>query len=125
MQVSTIDQMRGLDQMAIKEYGIEDLILMENAGHGVFEVMDREIGVRGRYFVICCGAGNNGGDGFVVARKIHANGGRVSVVLLGNPQSYRGSAKVYNFFSTIPTELASLSCSMYSLMLTIRLTQLI
>lgn len=106
MHVTTVDEMRSLDQKAITQYGIEDIILMENAGHAVFDAIAREFGVAGRSFVVFCGAGNNGGDGFVVARKIHANGGRVRLILLGNPEGYRGSAKTnYEIVRRLPVEL--------------------
>jgi len=94
MKVSNVSQMRKLDQTAIDTYGIADELLMENAGLAVFEVIREKIGVRGKRILIFSGAGNNGGDGFVVARKIHAGGGRARVAVLGNPEKYRGAARL-------------------------------
>lgn len=109
MKISSVSQMRKLDQTAIDTYGIPDELLMENAGLAVFEVIRDRIGVRGKRFLIFCGVGNNGGDGFVVARKIHAGGGSVKVILLGNPKKYRGAAKLnWDIINRLPIEVAPL-----------------
>jgi len=94
MKVSTVEQMRALDQNAIKTYGIKDELLMENAGLATFSVIQSEYGIAGRRFVIFCGVGNNGGDGFVVARKINSNGGTVKLYVLGNPDKFTGAARM-------------------------------
>ncbi len=60
------DQVREVDRRAIEDYGLSGLVLMENAGRGVADVLCR-LGIAGPV-VICCGKGNNGGDGFVTAR---------------------------------------------------------
>ncbi|PMP97210.1 MAG: bifunctional ADP-dependent NAD(P)H-hydrate dehydratase/NAD(P)H-hydrate epimerase, partial [Nitrososphaera sp.] len=52
MKVSTVDQMRGLDSAAAGKYGVDHHLLMENAGHSVYYVILREMGVRGRRFVV-------------------------------------------------------------------------
>jgi NAD(P)H-hydrate epimerase len=93
MKVTTVDEMRELDRRAISEYSIPEPILMENAGHAAFCVAHREIGVGDKSFVVLCGPGNNGGDGLVVARKLHSSGARVESFVLGDPREYRGSAK--------------------------------
>ncbi|UCC48580.1 MAG: NAD(P)H-hydrate dehydratase [Gemmatimonadota bacterium] len=92
MRVSTVEEMRALDRRAMTEHAVPDHILMENAGEAVFFVILNEVGVRGRRFVVLSGAGNNGGDGFVVARKLHSTGGHVQVFVLGDPGGYRDAA---------------------------------
>jgi hydroxyethylthiazole kinase-like uncharacterized protein yjeF len=85
--------MRALDRRAIEKYGIASDLLMENAGHAVYYVILQELGVEGRRFVVFAGLGNNGGDGFVIGRKIHSSGGVVKIFVLGDPDSLKGSAK--------------------------------
>ncbi len=93
MRVCTVEQMRAMDRSAIDQYGIPELVLMENAGLAAYRVLvDRWGPTRGRTLV-CCGAGNNGGDGFVIARKILSDGGQPVVLLLGDPSRYRGAAR--------------------------------
>lgn len=85
--------MRALDRAAIDTYGIAEALLMENAGHAAYRVLAQECGVSGKKFVLFCGPGNNGGDGFVVARQLHSQGGQVKVYIVGDPGAYTGAAK--------------------------------
>src|SRR3990167_3999636 len=85
--------MRRLDETAIKKYGILGLVLMENAGRGVAEIIAREFG-GGKRISIFAGKGNNGGDGFVVARHLSNMGFQVSVYLLARKSDVKGDAKV-------------------------------
>jgi len=66
---------------------------MENAGNASFYIIRQNMPVENKRFVIFCGIGNNGGDGLVVARKLHSNGANVTIYLLGNPQKFKNSAK--------------------------------
>jgi hydroxyethylthiazole kinase-like uncharacterized protein yjeF len=93
MKVSTVDQMRDLDRRAIERFKTPDTLLMENAGEAVYFVIHSEFGIKGKRFIIFCGIGNNGGDGFVVARKLHSNGGLITVFLFGDSQKLTGCAK--------------------------------
>jgi hydroxyethylthiazole kinase-like uncharacterized protein yjeF len=93
VKVATVAQMRALDRRAQEEFGIPPEILMENAGDAAYSVIAREFGVQGKRFIVFCGTGNNGGDGFVVARKIHSAGGHVVVFLLGRREGPKGPAK--------------------------------
>ena len=106
MKISSVSEMRELDRRAIEEFGIREELLMENAGHAVYSVISREIGIHGRRFAVCCGVGNNGGDGLVAARKIHSNGGRVKVFILGDRAKYRGAARLnLDIVSKLPIEI--------------------
>lgn len=110
MKVATVDEMRALDRYAVEKLGIPEEILMENAGIAAYSVLSKEVGVRGKRFVVFCGVGNNGGDGFVVARKIHSNGGDVKVFILGDRKNFKGAAEMnLNLLSHLPVELHSLT----------------
>ena len=80
----TRDQVRQIDRRAVDEFGLLGLVLMENAGRACADVLC-ELGVTGTV-VICCGKGNNGGDGFVMARHLEARGHRVKVLYWSDPQ---------------------------------------
>jgi NAD(P)H-hydrate epimerase len=84
------DQCRQIDRVAIEEYGISGLVLMENAGRGCVDVLER-LGIDGPV-VILCGKGNNGGDGFVIARHLEIRGHTCRVLLLSPPHELRGDA---------------------------------
>ncbi len=86
----TRERSREIDRIAIEEYGVSGLVLMENAGRGCVDVLER-IGVNGPV-VILCGKGNNAGDGFVIARHLNIRGHACQVMLLGSPQELRGDA---------------------------------
>ena len=106
MRVSTVSEMRALDKTAIQRFGIAEELLMENAGHAVYFVLLTESGIEGRRFLVFCGLGNNGGDGPVVARKIHSSGGTVKVCVLGDPARFKGAAKLnYDIVSRLPIEV--------------------
>jgi hydroxyethylthiazole kinase-like uncharacterized protein yjeF len=103
MRVSTVSEMRALDRTAIEQYGIIEELLMENAGQAVYFVLLNEFGIAGKQFLVFCGLGNNGGDGLVVARKIHSNGGTVKVFVLGDPTRFRGAARTnFDIVSRLP-----------------------
>jgi NAD(P)H-hydrate epimerase len=77
------EEMRELDRKAIEEYKIPGIILMENAGRNVAEeVMNMIYNPQTVKIAILCGKGNNGGDGYVVARHLHNQGNPVDVFLL-------------------------------------------
>lgn len=83
-------QSRQLDRRAVEEYGMSSVMLMENAGRGVADRLCA-LGIAGPV-VICCGRGNNGGDGFVVARHLDLRGHDVRVLVFDDPAELRGDA---------------------------------
>jgi NAD(P)H-hydrate epimerase len=93
--LATADLMREFDRTAISSLGIPGIILMENAGRAFVDELERTIGsLTSKTTVVVCGKGNNGGDGFVIARHIANRGGEVLVVLLAARRSVRGDAKI-------------------------------
>jgi NAD(P)H-hydrate epimerase len=86
------EQARALDRRAIEEFGVPGVVLMENAGRGAAELL-RALGIRGMV-AICCGGGNNGGDGFVIARHLHNKQVPVRVLLFGRPEELTGDAAI-------------------------------
>lgn len=106
MKVSTVSEMRELDKTAVERFGIVEELLMENAGEAVYFVILEEFGIKGNRFIVFCGNGNNGGDGFVIARKIHSNGGDVKVFILGNQDNFKGAARQnLDIVSRLPIEV--------------------
>ncbi|MDI6765357.1 MAG: NAD(P)H-hydrate dehydratase [Bacteroidota bacterium] len=97
--VVTSAEMQACDHYAIDTLKIPGLILMENAGSGVVEMIEKHFGsMAGKTVVIVCGKGNNGGDGYVVARHLFNRGAKVIVLLLWKPSEQKGDAKI-NFES--------------------------
>jgi NAD(P)H-hydrate epimerase len=95
--VFTAEQMRRLDARAIGELGIPGATLMENAGRGAAEALlravpERGLRARGLRVALVCGKGGNGGDGFVVARRLKLAGARPSVHLAFPPEAITGDA---------------------------------
>lgn len=84
-------QIRRVDEVAIHDWGIPGAVLMENAGRGVADVMC-ELGIEGRV-AIACGKGNNGGDGFVIARHLNLRGFPVDILLCCDEDALEGDAK--------------------------------
>ncbi|HLJ55831.1 MAG TPA: NAD(P)H-hydrate dehydratase [Chthonomonadaceae bacterium] len=75
MVVMTAQQLRDLDARAMSEFGIPGVVLMENAGRAVVDAAAREFGtLSGKRVAVFCGAGNNGGDGFVALRLLALEG---------------------------------------------------
>ena len=85
-------QVRDVDARAIAEYGLPGIVLMENAGRGAAELVVR-LGVAGRV-VICAGKGNNGGDGYVIARHLELQGVAATVLVFCQPGELTGDAAI-------------------------------
>src|SRR5438552_809743 len=94
MRVLNAAQMREADRRTIEEVGIPSLVLMENAGRQAVAAMEAmHTDLLERQVAVLCGRGNNGGDGFVVARTLAQRGVDVSVFLLGSVADVRGDAR--------------------------------
>jgi hydroxyethylthiazole kinase-like uncharacterized protein yjeF len=94
--VMSRDEVRALDAWAIETMGIPGVVLMENAGRSAAEVLWRQLEASvSSAAVIFCGAGNNGGDGFVIARHLANRGVCVHIVLCTPPEKVRGEAQVH------------------------------
>ena len=95
MRVLNSAQMREADRRTIEEIGIPSLVLMENAGRQVVAAIEAMHGdLLERQVAVLCGRGNNGGDGFVVARTLLQRGVDVSVFLIGRVADVRGDARI-------------------------------
>ena len=95
MRVLNADQMREADRRAVHEIGIPSLVLMENAGRQVVAAIEALQGdLLERQVAVLCGRGNNGGDGFVVARTLAQRDVEVAVFLFGSVSEVRGDARV-------------------------------
>ncbi|HAJ33825.1 MAG TPA: bifunctional ADP-dependent NAD(P)H-hydrate dehydratase/NAD(P)H-hydrate epimerase [Candidatus Atribacteria bacterium] len=93
MKVVTNQQMKEIDRKAIEEYGISGLTLMENAGLRIFQSLKNIYpDLRLKKIAIFAGSGNNGGDGFVVARHLYNYGAKVKVFLLAPFNKIKGEA---------------------------------
>ena len=91
MKIVSAAEMRDIDRATSERFGVPSLTLMENAGSVVARFLLADYPQAKRVGVVC-GKGNNGGDGFVVARKLAESGRTVHVLLLADPADLRGDA---------------------------------
>ena len=91
MKIVSAAEMREIDRITSEKFGVPSLTLMENAGTAVAQFVLSEYPQTKRIAVIC-GKGNNGGDGFVVARKLREAEKEVRVLLTTDPAELRGDA---------------------------------
>lgn len=93
-RVMSRDEVRRVDAWAIEEVAVPGVVLMENAGRSCAELVREKLAGTDRPQVcVFCGTGNNGGDGYVVARHLLNAGVTVRVVLCGSPDKVRGDAR--------------------------------
>jgi hydroxyethylthiazole kinase-like uncharacterized protein yjeF len=93
--VMTRDEVRAFDAWAINTLGIPGVVLMENAGRSCAELLiDKLEGITEPKVCIFCGTGNNGGDGYVIARHLINRGIKVNVVVCGDRNKIKGDAKI-------------------------------
>jgi ADP-dependent NAD(P)H-hydrate dehydratase / NAD(P)H-hydrate epimerase len=93
MKIVSAAEMREIDRATSERFGVPSLALMENAGSAVARFVLSDYPHAERVGILC-GKGNNGGDGFVVARKLVDAGRAVRVLLLSDPEELRGDAAV-------------------------------
>jgi len=95
MKAAKASEMREIDSQAINDYGIVGMALMESAGAEVARKVEQVLGdLRNKKVCIFAGKGNNGGDGFVIARRLENKGLKVKVFLLGVKESVAGDARL-------------------------------
>jgi len=99
MKITTAAEMREIDRLTSERFGVPSLTLMENAGSAVADFAREQFAGASRITIVC-GKGNNGGDGFVAARKLHQAGKVVEVLLLAQPAELRGDAA--EMFARLP-----------------------
>ncbi|MBR5998159.1 MAG: NAD(P)H-hydrate dehydratase, partial [Deltaproteobacteria bacterium] len=106
MNLLTVEEARVLDGEAIKHYGVPGVVLMENAGRGAACFFHEFFH---RYFpgpvLVVCGKGNNGGDGYVIARHLELWGWQVQVLVLAEREAIGGDARI-NLEILLKTEMA-------------------
>jgi ADP-dependent NAD(P)H-hydrate dehydratase / NAD(P)H-hydrate epimerase len=95
MKILTAAQIREIDRLSTEKYGVPQVLLMENAGMRVVEVLEETFEDLGECTIgILCGKGNNGGDGFVVARQLIQKGIYPFLFLFGQEEEVRGEARI-------------------------------
>ena len=94
MKLASCEQMRQLDKTAIEQYKIPSVVLMENAAISIYNICKDLDAYKNKKVMIFCGTGNNGGDGFAIARHMKNDGATVSVVLVGTPEKISGDALI-------------------------------
>jgi NAD(P)H-hydrate epimerase len=92
MKVLSPKRMARYDEYAIKTWGIPSAVLMENAGRNTYRLMKERYLSRGEAIAVICGRGNNGGDGFVIARYALIDGHPVHAWLIGKRTDLKGDA---------------------------------
>ncbi|MCT4604747.1 MAG: NAD(P)H-hydrate dehydratase [Marinisporobacter sp.] len=95
MKIVNGEQIKELDRLTMDEFSIPGILLMEHAGLAITQEILKSVEKRkNKEVAIVCGLGNNGGDGFVVARHLFHKGIPVKVFITGNPSDIKGDAKI-------------------------------
>jgi NAD(P)H-hydrate epimerase len=87
-------QVREVDRIAIEEYGVPGVVLMENAARQLAEIAHHFRNLPNQQILIVCGSGNNAGDGYAAARHLHNWGHRVTIVALKPIDDLTGDARI-------------------------------
>lgn len=98
-------QVREFDRLAMEQWGVPGVVLMENAGRGATDAIENLLGgVSDKRIAVISGVGNNGGDGFVIARHLHLRGANVKVLVVGDSAKMTADAST-NFAILKPLEI--------------------
>lgn len=84
----SVEQMRKIDELAEKHFGLEKSLLMENAGRSIAMFARDKIGIAGKRIVVLAGKGHNGGDALVAARFLHNWGAEVHIIFADHPDNF-------------------------------------
>ena len=105
------EQVRAIDRCAIDVIGVPGVVLMENAGRLASDAVEELLGgAAGRSVAVVTGSGNNGGDGFVMARHLALRGARVAVFMLSAPAKLTGDAAInYTICRNLHLDLRSVA----------------
>ena len=95
MIITTAEESKQLDREAMETWGLPEKVLMENAGASLTSLMNERVVWKDSGTVILCGTGNNGGDGFVIARYAYGYGADVTVLLMGNEEHMSEASLTY------------------------------
>ena len=107
MKIVSAAEMREIDRATSERFGVPSLTLMENAGSAIAQFILQRYTSSSRIAIVC-GKGNNGGDGFVVARKLHRAGRVVEVLLLASGSELKGDAlTMFERLPVRPVEITS------------------
>lgn len=106
MKIGTAGEVRRLDEAMILDYGLDQAVLMENAACAARDVIQQRWGIREGRILVVCGTGNNGGDGFALARLLHARGAAVRVLIAGDIERASGAAESnYRILRRLPLDI--------------------
>ncbi len=95
MILVTAKQMQEMDRQTIKSFGTPGLVLMENAGKGSVDfLLEKFKNIKSKKVAVLAGRGNNGGDGFVIARYLMEKDIAVTCFLLSSKNRVQGDAKI-------------------------------
>lgn len=108
MRFTNANTIRKIDKYCIEELGIPSIVLMENAAFKVASNVDENV----KYITIVCGTGNNGGDGFAIARQLYKNGRNITVLLIGNAEKMSNDCKInYNILKNMGLRISNIKDS--------------
>ncbi|HOB37281.1 MAG TPA: NAD(P)H-hydrate dehydratase [Candidatus Avimonas sp.] len=112
MLVLNTAQMKAVEAAAIK-HGMDELRLMENAGSAAARIIRSRYSVGGKSVALLCGKGNNGGDGFVIARKLLDEGAYVKVILTGGKPATDSAAEMFARLKNTDAEIIDIETEPY------------